>query len=324
MNAIRSVCIVGAGAIGSLFAGHLGTIVQARVLVRRPEHAAEVNRRGIRVTGKSELHAPVQAATESSALGDVDLVIIATKATAVEASARSIAGHFPSALVMTVQNGLGCEEVVARYGAWPIISAVTFMSGVRHSDTHVEYELDTETWLGPWARGTASYADVQNVAALINHSGLRARAFEDLLPAQWSKLLFNSCVNSIGALTDLPHVQAFAERRDVSDLGHLVYAMMDEGKRVAAAVGTSLYEDPWEMNVKAVSHGQTGNDEYAHVFSMLEDVRSRRPTEIDWLTGAVVREARRVGVPAPIHETLYRLVKARELSWTRRDVPATH
>jgi 2-dehydropantoate 2-reductase len=78
------------------------------------------------------------------------------------------------------------------------------------------------------------------------------------------------------------------------------------------------------MNVKAVSHGQTGNDEYAHVFSMLEDVRSRRPTEIDWLTGAVVREARRVGVPAPIHETLYRLVKARELSWTRRDVPATH
>jgi len=155
------------------------------------------------------------------------------------------------------------------------------------------------------------------VAALVQESGLKAKAFEDLLPAQWSKLLFNSCVNSIGALTDLPHVRAFAERGALTDLGHLVFATMEEGKRVAAAVGTKLYEDPWEMNVKAVSHGQTGDDEYAHVFSMLEDVRARRATEIDWLTGAVVREARRAGVPAPIHETLYRLVKARESSWKR-------
>lgn len=317
MKPIESVCIVGAGAIGSLFAGHLGSIVRGKVLTRRADHAARLNAEGLRVSGKSMLHAPLQASDDAALLGDVDLVIIATKATAVEESARAIAGHFPSAMVMTVQNGLGCEEVVARHGDWPIISSVTFMSGVRHSDVHVEYELDTETWMGPWARGRATYAQVQRVAALVQKSGLKAKAFEDLLPAQWSKLLFNSSVNSIGALTDLPHVRAFAARGEVADLGHLVFAMMDEGKRVAAAVGTTLYEDPWEMNVKAVSHGQTGNDEYAHVFSMLEDIRARRPTEIDWLTGAVVREARRVGVPAPIHETLYRLVKARQLSWKR-------
>lgn len=319
MKAIESVCVVGAGAIGSLFAGHLGTIVPTKVLVRRAEHAAELNARGITVSGKSERHARVQAATDPAALGDVDLVIIATKATAVEASVRTMAGHFPTALVMTVQNGLGCEEVVARHGGWPIVSAVTFMSGVRHSDVHVEYELDTETWMGPWARADATYADVQRVAALVQRSGLKARAFEDLLPAQWSKLLFNSCVNSIGAITDLPHVRAFARREDVSDLGNLVFDMMEEGRRVAAAVGTTLYQDPWEMNIEAVSHGQTGNDAYAHVFSMLEDVRARRQTEVDWLTGAVVREARRVGVPAPIHETLYRLVKAHEASWKLRE-----
>lgn len=319
MKAIESVCVVGAGAIGSLFAGHLGTVVPTKVLVRRPEHAAQLDAQGITVSGKSELRARVQASTDPAALGDVDLVIIATKATAVEASVRTMTGHFPTALVMTVQNGLGCEEVVARHGSWPIISAVTFMSGVRHSDVHVEYELDTETWMGPWARADATYADVQRVAALVQRSGLEARAFEDLLPAQWSKLLFNSCVNSIGAITDLPHVQAFARRGEVSDLGHLVYDMMEEGRRIAAAVGTTLYQDPWAMNVEAVSHGQTGNDAYAHVFSMLEDVRARRPTEVDWLTGAVVREARRVGVPAPIHETLYRLVKAHEASWKLRE-----
>jgi 2-dehydropantoate 2-reductase len=315
MQEIQTVCIVGPGAIGSLFAGHLGAVVRTKVLARRPEHAAQLNAQGLTVSGKSRLHAPVHAATDPAALGDADLVIIATKATAVADSVQAIAGHFPSATVMTVQNGLGCEEVVANHGDWPVISAVTFMSGIRRSDTHVEYELDTATWLGPWARGKASYSDAQQVAALLERSGLKAKAFPDLLPAQWSKLLFNSCVNSIGAVTDLPHVKDFARRDAISDLGHLVYAMMEEGKRIAAAQNIELYQDPWEMNAQAVCHGRTAEEDYAHVFSMLADVRARRPTEVDWLTGAVVREAVRLGVPAPIHETLYRLVKAREASW---------
>jgi 2-dehydropantoate 2-reductase len=96
--------------------------------------------------------------------------------------------------------------------------------------------------------------------------------------------------------------------------------MMAEGRQVASALGIELYRDPWAMNVEAVSHGQTGDDEYAHVFSMLEDVRAHRATEVDWLTGAVVREAQRLGIPTPIHDTLYRLVKARETSWQRRPV----
>ncbi|HEX2140318.1 MAG TPA: ketopantoate reductase C-terminal domain-containing protein, partial [Woeseiaceae bacterium] len=132
---------------------------------------------------------------------------------------------------------------------------------------------------------------------------------------QWSKLIFNSVVNSIGAVTDLPHVKEFAKTDRPSDLGSVVWAMMEEGKRVAAAQGIELYEDPWEMNVRAVSHGQTGQDDYAHVFSMLSDVRARRPTEIDWLTGAIVREAESLGIPVPLHETLFGLVKGLEQSW---------
>ena len=62
--------------------------------------------------------------------------------------------------MMTVQNGIGSEEVVQRHGDWPIVSGVTFMSGTRHSDTHVEYELDTPTWLGPFA-GTRHAADAR-------------------------------------------------------------------------------------------------------------------------------------------------------------------
>jgi 2-dehydropantoate 2-reductase len=316
---IKSVCVVGAGAIGSLFAGHLGSQIDARVLVRRQEHEDRLNREGLKVSGKSDLQTPIRASMDPAQLGDVELIIIATKATAVEAAAKRLSGHFPAATVMTVQNGLGCEDVVAQYGDWPIISSITFMSGVRHSDVHVEYELDTETWLGPWAVHGASKEMTQQVAELINRSGLKAKAFDDVRPAQWSKLVFNSVVNSISAATNLPHIKDFAQRERPADLGRLVFDMMDEGKRVAAAQGIELYEDPWEMNVKAVSHGQTGEDDYAHVPSMLEDVRSKRLTEVDWLTGAIVREANKLGIPAPIHEALYGLVKGIEHSWQQED-----
>ena len=77
------------------------------------------------------------------------------------------------------------------------------MSGTRHSDTHVEYVLDTATWIGPSRGGTP--ADARRVAELIGSSGLKAEAFDDLRPAQWSKLIFNATVNTVAALTGLRH-----------------------------------------------------------------------------------------------------------------------
>ena len=81
---------------------------------------------------------------------------------------------------MTVLNGLGAEEAVRSAGAWPIISGVTFMSGTRHSDTHIEYVLDTETWLGPYE--DTPFAVVEEAAALIASAGLHVEALPDLLP----------------------------------------------------------------------------------------------------------------------------------------------
>jgi 2-dehydropantoate 2-reductase len=208
---------------------------------------------------------------------------------------------------MTVLNGLGAEEVVRSRGDWPIVSAVTFMSGTKHSDTHVEYILDTETWLGPYE--DTSFARVQEIAALIERSGLRAEALPDLRPAQWSKLIFNATVNSVAALTGLPHDTHFAEVERPTDLGRLVYDLVEEGKAVAAAAGIALHDDPWEMNVLATKRGS------AHYPSMLEDVVAQRPTEIELITGALVREAARRDVPVPLHTAMYSLIKAREASW---------
>jgi 2-dehydropantoate 2-reductase len=311
--AIERVCVIGAGVIGSLYAGHLARDLEVSVLTRRPEHAEALNDDGLRISGKSDFTARVRATADPAELPEFDLGIIATKATQLAEAAAALAGRFPGATLMTIQNGLGAEELVCTRGDWPLLSAVTFMSGVRHADTHVEYELDTETWLGPFA-GTATYELAQEVERLLVSAGLHARAFPDLRPAQWSKLIFNATVNAVSALTDLPHVGAFAARDRDTDLGNLVHDLMGEGKAVAAAAGVALHEDPWEMNVQAVRRGETlaAEGHYAHVPSMLEDVRAGRPTEIDFITGALVREAGRHGVPVPLHTALYRLVKARE------------
>ena len=312
---IERVCVVGAGAIGSLYAGHLAGVASVAVLTRRKEQAHALATEGLRISGKQDFTALVEASDDPAELADADLVIVATKATQLEEAAAQLSGRSPGAVVMTVQNGLGAEEVVRRHGDWPLISAVTFMSGVRRSDTHVEYELDTPTWMGPYAGTHTRLELVEEVHGLLVDSGLRGEVFPDLLPAQWSKLIFNASVNTVAAVTGLPHVALFAREEEPTDLGHLVHGLVDEGKRVAAAAGVSLYEDPWEMNLHAVERGETAKSDYAHVPSMLEDVLARRPTEVDAITGALVREAERLGVPTPLHSTMYRLVKGKEASW---------
>jgi 2-dehydropantoate 2-reductase len=305
---IDRVCVIGAGVIGSLYAGHLAQVAEVSVLTRRREHAAALNRDGLRVTGRSDIQARVTAAADPDELEPFDLGIVATKATGLEKAARSLEGRFPDATLMTTLNGLGAEELVRAHGDWPLVSAVTFMSGTKHTDTEVEYILDTATWMGPYE--DTPLEQVEEIGELIRRAGLVAEVFADLRPAQWSKLIFNATVNSVAALTGLRHDAHFAAEDVPTDLGHLVHDLVDEGKAVAAAAGIELYEDPWEMNVLATRRGS------AHYPSMLEDVEAHRATEIDLITGSLVREAERHGVPVPLHTALYRLVKAREESWT--------
>jgi 2-dehydropantoate 2-reductase len=299
--------VIGAGTIGSLFAGHLAQVADVSVLTRRREHADALNERGLRVTGRSHLEARVLASVDPAGLPAFDLGIVACKGTDLDAVASALEGLFPKATLMTVQNGLGAEEIVRRHGPWPLISAITFMSGTRHSDVEVEYVLDTPTWLGPYEDTPLEL--VEEVSRLIESSGLKAEAFSDLRPAQWSKLIFNATVNGVAALTELPHDFHFAAD-EYTDLGQLVRALMDEGKAVAAGTGIGLHDDPWEMNVHATKRGS------AHRPSMLEDVVARRETEVESINGALVREAERVGLATPLQRAVYSLVRGKAASYS--------
>ena len=300
---MTSVCVAGAGTIGSLLAAHLARVTEVSVLTRRAEHARALNEHGLTVSGRADFTAAVTASTDPAAL-EAELVIVACKGSDLEPLAQRLEGHFAGATVMTVQNGLGAEELVGAHGDWPLLSAVTFMSGTRRDDTRVDYVLDTATWIGPYRATTPD--DARAVAELIASTGLKAEAFDDLRPAQWSKLIFNASVNAVAALTGLPHDFHFAEGR----LGELLHSLIDEGKAVAYAAGIDLHEDPWEMNVLASRRGN------AHRPSMLEDVTAERPTEIELISGALVREAERAGVEVPLQTALYRLVRGKEASYS--------
>lgn len=305
---MKRVCIIGCGSIGSLYAAHLARVTEVWAFVRRAEHARALNQDGLRVSGTHEFHASLRAAHDPSSLPPFEFGIVCSKATETRGAVAPVAHLFKQGALLSSQNGLGSEEVIAEIAQTFVMRGTTFMSGTRLTDTEVRYELDTATWLGPFEPTKTPFSLVEEAAGLINSSGLKAVALEDARPAQWSKLIFNSSVNAVAALTELPHSLHFAEESQFSDLGHLLRALIEEGKRVAQGLGVKLYEDPWEMNRVGARTD--------HPPSMLYDIRHKHRTEVDSLGGAIAREAERAGIPAPLHTALYRLIKAKEASWT--------
>ena len=305
---MKRVCIIGCGSIGSLYAAHLARVAEVWAFVRRADHARALNEQGLRVSGTHDFHANLRATNDPSALPQFDFGIVSCKATQTPDAVAPVAHLFKNGAILSSQNGLGSEEIIAEIADTYVMRGTTFMSGTRVADTQVRYELDTATWMGPFEPTRTPFALVQEAAALISSSGLKAMALEDARPAQWSKLIFNASVNAVAALTELPHSFHFAEEKQFSDLGHLLHALIEEGKRVAEGLGVKLYEDPWEMNKIGA---QTD-----HPPSMLYDIRHKLETEVDFLGGAIAREAQRAGLPAPLHTALYRLIKAKEASWT--------
>jgi 2-dehydropantoate 2-reductase len=290
----KRVCIIGCGAIGSLYAAHLARVAEVHALVRRPQHAEAINQHGIRVSGKRDFTSKLMATTDPATLPAFDLGIVSTKATQTADAFAPVAHLFNRGAIISAQNGLGAEEVLAEHTKGYIIRATTFMSGSRHSDTHVQMELDTATWMGPFEPTNTPFAVVKEATELIVAGGLKAEALKDARPAQWSKLIFNSSVNSVAALTELPHCSLFAEENNFSDLGHLLHALIDEGKAVAAGLGVELHEDPWDAGLGVELHEDPWEmnkvgAQTDHPPSMLYDVNNRLQTEVDFLGGAIAR-----------------------------------
>ncbi|MBA3566310.1 MAG: hypothetical protein H0W31_05600 [Actinobacteria bacterium] len=189
-----------------------------------------------------------------------------------------------------------------------VIRGTTFPAGKLRSPGVVQWDVKGDTTLGPFEPSPASNDEVEQLADACTRGGMPTHAVADARGAQWRKVIFNAATNPVGALTGLTHGRV-CER---PDLRALVSALVDEGKAVAAAQGIALDADPEEL----IDHAARPDVAYDHKASMLQDVETRRRTEIDYLNGGIGRFGREHGVSTPLNDALTALVKALEDSWT--------
>jgi 2-dehydropantoate 2-reductase len=302
------VCVVGCGAVGSLFAANLAQLDDVEVwaydLAR--DHVDAINANGLRLSGAGEVVGWLRATADAEELPACDFGIVATKAMHTEQAIATTANAFSDGSVCTVQNGLGNEEALAAHVA-RVIRGTTFPAGRVVEPGHVRWDVKGDTTIGPFEPSPAPLEDVERLADACTRAGLPTAALADARGPQWRKVIFNAATNPIGALTGLTHGRVCED----AALRKLVSGLVDEGKAVAAAQGIELDADPEEL----IDHAARPDVAYDHKASMLQDVESRRETEIDYLNGGIVRFGRELGVPTPLNEAILALVKGLERSW---------
>ena len=302
------VCIVGCGAVGSLFAANLAQLEDVEVWAYDlfEEHVEAINRAGLRLSGAGDVLGRLQATSDPASLPACDFGIVATKAMHTAAAVEATAAAFTGGCVATVQNGLGNEEAIARF-AERVIRGTTFPAGKLVEPGHVQWDVKGDTTLGPFEPRPAPFAEVERLADACTRAGMPATAVRDARGPQWRKVIFNAATNPVGALTRLTHGRVCND----PGLRRLVSGLVDEGKAVAAAQGISLDADPEDL----IDHAAKPEVAYDHKASMLQDVEARRPTEIDYLNGGIVGFGREHGVPTPLNRAIWSLVKGLEQSW---------
>ena len=302
------VCIVGCGAVGSLFAANLARLDDVEVWAydAAQAHVDAINADGLRLSGAGEVVGRLHATADAGELPPCDFGIVATKAMHTEAAIEATAHAFEDGCVATVQNGLGSEETLAAHVA-RVIRGTTFPAGKVLAPGHVQWDVRGDTTLGPFEPRPAPAAEIARLAEACTRGGMPTHAVADARGPQWRKVIFNSATNPVGALTGLTHGRV-CER---PDLRALVSGLVDEGKAVAAAQGIELDSDPEAL----IDHAAKPEVAYHHKASMLQDVEARRPTEIDYLNGGIVRFGREHGVPTPLNSAIWALVKGVEQSW---------
>jgi len=302
------VCIVGCGAVGSIFAANLARLDDVEVwaydLAR--EHVEAINANGLRLSGAGEVVGSVRATSDPGEVPACDFGIVATKAMHTEPAIAATAAAFADGSVCSVQNGIGNEEALAEHVP-RVIRGTTFPAGRVVEPGHVQWDVKGDTTIGPFEPSPPPFEEVERLAAACSRAGLPTEAVSDARGPQWRKLIFNAATNPVGALTRLTHGRVCEN----PGLRRLVTGLVDEGKAVAAAQGIELDADPEEL----IDHAAKPEVAYDHKASMLQDVEAHRATEIDYLNGGIVRFGGDHGVPAPLNEAILALVKGLEASW---------
>ncbi|MCX8204421.1 MAG: 2-dehydropantoate 2-reductase [Candidatus Nezhaarchaeota archaeon] len=291
--------VMGAGSIGSLFAGFLAKQGWHVAIVARRAHVEAVRARGLRVEGPlSSFTVRVEAYEDASYIkGGFDLVLITVKAYDTGQASLQVK-HLVKlgAVPLCLQNGLGVEREASRLLETRVFRAVTNNGALLSEPGLVKHTGAGETVISTGHPALEKFADA------LNASGLPARVVEDMEGAVWLKTLINAGINPLGALTGLRN----GELLEAGWLRELMRRVVEEGWMVASKKGVELSEDPVEAAFR-VAKATAGNKN-----SMLQDLEKGRRTEVDYINGAIAREAEELGIEAPLNKALTLLIKAME------------
>ncbi len=302
------ICVVGCGAVGSLFAAHLAKLdgVEVWAFDVNKAHVDAMNRSGLKLSGAADFTAKLHAAADAAEIPRCDYGIVATKAIHTAGAIKQVARVFDDkSAVCSVQNGVGNEELIAEHVKY-VVRGTTFPAGHLVEPGHVGYDIKGDTWIGPFEPTNTPMKMVEELGGCMTRSGMNTIVLPDARGAQWTKLIFNASTNPVGALTRLHHGAATR----FQPTGDLFEALIAEGEAVAKAQGIELHGDPRAM----VQKGATAPGK--HKASMLQDVEAGRMTEVDFMNGAIVKWGEKLGVPTPLNRAVWQLVKGLEHSFT--------
>ena len=301
------IAVLGAGALGCAFGAALSLAGHETWLLNRsPRHVDAMRRDGLRVDDENGSRViPVRATTRPDEVGVVDLVIVLVKSFHTDAAMRgatTLVG--PQTLVLSLQNGLGHEDILADIvGRERVLAGKTYVGGVALGPGHILSGVTgKDTFIGELdGRLTPR---IRAVADAFNAAGLRTTISENIVGTMWDKLLVNVATGALSGITRLTYGQLYDEPL----LAATAQGAVAEAMAVARAAGVVLSmtepEQPWRLASAGLAP--------SFKTSMLQSLEKGSVTEIDFINGSVVRWGQRHGVPTPINATLVACIKGIE------------
>ncbi|MCX5700182.1 MAG: 2-dehydropantoate 2-reductase [Candidatus Omnitrophica bacterium] len=303
------IVIVGPGAIGTLLAAFLSkSKEEIWLLDYNKERALKLNQTGISLEGLSgDWQAKPKTSSDIKEIGIADLVIICVKSydtkNAIKQS-KTLVNE--KSAVLTLQNGLGNIEIIAEaIGSERVIAGVTSLGATLLEPGRVKHAGKGETVIGR-LDGKIT-VEMRSIREIFNKVGLETRITRDVKSILWSKLIINTGINALTAITRLNN----GKLTEFEGTRRIMREAVTEAIRIAKRKRIKLaYDDPL-AKVEAVCEATSGN-----ISSMLQDVLRKRRTEIDFINGVIVRLAQELNIPAPINSMLLDLVKTIEAGYS--------
>ncbi|MBR2765767.1 MAG: ketopantoate reductase family protein [Blautia sp.] len=298
------IAVIGAGAMGSIYGGHLSLQNEVYMIDTNPETVRIINENGIKLeeNGEEHIYRP-KAATDTTGLPEMDLIILFVKALFSRpalAGNRGLIGD--NTYILTLQNGSGHEHILEEFvPVQRVIIGTTEDQGTVLGTAHIRHGGTGGTNIGMLCPDEEGM--LPKLKETLDLCGFKGKIHENIQQLIWNKLFVNVALSAVTAVLNVkmgfiaedPHAMAMSSQ------------LLHEAVEVAHAMGLEADEEHLLQEIKETSQRVPEG-----ITSICADLSKGRKTEVDTISGSVVLAAHKVGVPVPAHEFLVNMVHAME------------